>query len=123
MAGADSNKLNAAAGAAKTADIAAARAEVSLAATAMAAAAAEAVALAAAETAVAAGIAMAMEEGETRGSGRDWGYVWVPRIQFGDYLVPSKSIFLVNAYLEGSQFFADRQSFICTADRFICLRR
>jgi hypothetical protein len=124
MAGADNNQQNVAAGAAKTADVVAAGAEVALAGTVAAAAAAEAVALAAAEmAAVAAAIAMAMVEGETRGRGRDWGYVGVPRIQLGNYLAPSKAMFLANVYLEGSHIFADRQSFICTADRFICSRR
>jgi hypothetical protein len=122
-AGADNNQQNAAAGAVKMADVAAAGAEIALAATAAAAAAAEAVALSVAETAATAAIAMTMAKGKTRGSGRDWGYVRVPRIQLGNYLAPSKAMFLANAYLEGSHFFADRQSFICTADRFICLRR
>ena len=90
----------------KKADVVVAGVEVALAATAAAAAAAEAVALAAAETAAAVAIAMAMAEGKTRGRGRDWGYVWVPRIQLGDYLVQSRAIFLANAYLERSQFFA-----------------
>jgi hypothetical protein len=74
--GADNSQQNAAAGVAKTADVAAAGAEVALAATAAAVAAAEAVAVAAAEMATAAAIAMAMAEGETGGLG----YVGVPRI-------------------------------------------
>jgi hypothetical protein len=114
--GADNNQQNAAAGAAKTADVAAAEAEVALAATAAAAAAAEAVAVAAAETAAAAAIAMAMAEGKTRGRGRDWGYVGVPHIQLGNYLAQSRAMFLANAYLHLSQIFADRQSFVCAAD-------
>ncbi len=92
-AGADNNQQNAAANAAKMADVVEAGAEVALAATAAAVAAAEAVALAAAEMAVVAAIAMAMAEGEMRGRGRDWGYVWVPRIQIGNYLAPSKAMF------------------------------
>jgi hypothetical protein len=115
-AGADNNQQNAAAGAAKIADMAAAGAEVALAATATTAAAAENVAVAVAETAAAAAIAMAMVESERRGRGRDWGYVGVPRIQLGDYLAQSRAMFLANVYLERSQFFAHRQSFICAAD-------
>jgi hypothetical protein len=99
MAGADKSQQNAAAGAAKTADVAAVGAEVALAATAAAAAAVEAVALAAAETAAAVAIAMAMVEGKTIGRGRDCGYVGTLSIHLGNYLVPSKAMFLANGYL------------------------
>ncbi len=120
-AGADNNQQNAAAGVAKTADVAVAGAEVALAATAAAAAVAEAVAVAATETTAAAAISMTMAEGKKRGRGRDWGYIGVPRIQLGNYLAQSRAMFLANEYLERSHFFADRWSFICAADRFICL--
>ncbi len=46
-----------------------------------------------------------------------------PRIQLGTYLAQSRAMFLANAYLERSKLFAHRQSFICTADRFICSGR
>ncbi len=103
-AGADNNQQNAAVGAAKTADVAVAGAEVALAATAAAAAVAEAVAVAATETTALVVIAMTMAEGKRRGRGRDWGYVGVPRIQFGNYLAQSRAMFLANAYLERSHF-------------------
>ncbi len=106
----------------KKADVVVAGVEVALAATAAAAAAAEAVAVAAAEMAAAAVIAMAMAEGEMGGRGRDWGHVGVPRMLLGNYLAQSRAMFLANAYLRLSQFFTDRQSFICAADGFICLR-
>jgi hypothetical protein len=68
--GEDNNQQKAAVGVAKTADVAAAGAEVELAATAAAAAGAEAVAVAAAETAATvAAIAMAMAEGLEGGIG------------------------------------------------------
>ncbi len=120
MTGANNNQQNAAVGVAKMADVAAAGAEVALSATAAAAAAAEAVAVGAAKMAAVA--AMAIAEGKTRGRGRDWGCVGVPRIKLGDYLAQSRAMFLANAYLRLCHFFADRQSFICTADRFICSR-
>ncbi len=47
----------------------------------------------------------------------------LPGIQLGDYFAQSRAMFLANVYLERSQFFAHRQSFICAADRFICSRR
>ncbi len=102
--GVDNNQQKAAAAVAKTADVAAVGAQVALAATATAAAVAEAVAVAAAEMATAAAIAMTMAEGETRGRGRDWGYVGVPHIQLGNYLVQSRAMFLANVYLHLSQF-------------------
>ncbi len=105
------NQQNAAVGVAKTADEAAAGAEVALVATAAAVAAVEAVAVAAAEMAAAAVMAMAMAEGKTRGRGRDWGYVGVPCIQLGNYLAQSRAMFLANAYLRLSQFFAHRHCF------------
>ncbi len=49
--------------------------------------------------------------------------IGVPRILLGNYLVLSIAMFLANAYLEGSQCLASRQSSICAADRFICSRR
>ncbi len=49
--------------------------------------------------------------------------IGVPGILLGDYLAQSRAIFLVNAYLEGSQCLASRQTFICAGDRFICLRK
>ena len=69
---------------------------------------------------------------ETRGGERDerkpYHYVIeVPRIQngiqIGDKLAHKKAMSLVNAYLEGSQCLASRQTFICAADRFIRSRR
>jgi hypothetical protein len=64
MVGEDNNQQKAAAGVAKTADVAAAGAEVALAAAAVAAAAVEAVAVAVAEmSGTVAAIAMAMAEG------------------------------------------------------------
>jgi hypothetical protein len=133
MAGADNNQQKAAAGAAKTADMAAVGAEVALAATAAAAAAAEAVAVAAAETAAMVAIAMAMAEGKTRGRGdRRMGLgvppdmknkFRVPCIQLGNYLAQIRAMFLANTYLHLSQCLAHRKSFICAADRFICLHR
>jgi hypothetical protein len=51
----------------------------------------------------------------------------IPRIQngiqIGDNLAHKKAMHLANAYLEGSQCLASRQTFICAADRFICSRR
>ncbi len=47
----------------------------------------------------------------------------VPCTLLGDYLAQSRAMFVVSAYLERSQCLASRQTFICAADRFICLRR
>ncbi len=115
LAGADNNQQNAAVGAAKMADVVAVGAEVALAATAAAVAVVEAVAVAAAEIAAAAAIGMAVGEGKMRGRGRDWVYVGIPRIQLGNYLVQSRVIFIVNAYLLLSHFFASRQMFTLSA--------
>jgi hypothetical protein len=53
-----------------------------------------------------------------------WGVTVVARgrfhIELGDYLGQRKAMFLANAYLRLFHFFADRQSFICAADRFNC---
>ncbi len=109
------------------ADVAAAGADVALAATAAAAAAAEAVAVAVAETATAAAIAMSMAEGKMRERGDRREGLGVCRTSLGFHihnvatiLAQSIAMFLVNAYLEGSQVLASRQRFICTAERFIC---
>ncbi len=108
MAGADNNQQNAAVGVPKMADIVVAGVEVALTATATAVAAADAVKVAAAKMAAAAAKAMAMAEGKTRRRGRDWGYVGVPCIQLGYYLAQSRAMFLANAYLCLSHFFAHR---------------
>jgi hypothetical protein len=48
--------------------------------------------------------------------------IGVPRILLGNYLAQSRAMFLVNAYLEGSQCSASRQTFICAADRYLSAR-
>ena len=49
--------------------------------------------------------------------------IGVPRTLLGNYLAQSRVMFLASAYLERSQCLVSRQTFICAADRFICLRR
>ncbi len=84
--------------------------------------AAGAAAGAVAAAAVMAVAAAAMADGE-RPEMRDESVIGVPGILLGNYLAQSRAMFLANAYLERSQCLASRQTFICAADRFICLRR
>ena len=49
--------------------------------------------------------------------------IGVPCTLLGNNLAHIKAMRLANAYLEGSQCLASRQTFICAADRFICSRR
>ena len=49
--------------------------------------------------------------------------VRVPQIQIGDNLAQSRAMRLVNVQTFGSQCLASKQSSICAADRFICVRR
>jgi len=49
--------------------------------------------------------------------------VRVPRIQTGDNLAQIKAMHLANVQIFGSQCLASKQSSICAADRFICVRR
>ena len=69
---------------------------------------------------VAAAMVAAMAGGERPEVRVEFG---VPYILLGNYLAQSRAMFLVNAYLERSRCLASRQTFICAADRFICLRR
>ena len=49
--------------------------------------------------------------------------IGVPRTLLGNNSVHIKAMHLANAYLGPSQCLVSRQTFICTADRFICSRR
>jgi hypothetical protein len=49
--------------------------------------------------------------------------VRVPCIQIGEYLAQSRAMHLANVQIFGSQCLASKQSSICAADRFICVRR
>ena len=46
-----------------------------------------------------------------------------PRIQIGNNLAQIKVMLLANVQIFGSQCLASKQSSICAADRFICVRR
>jgi hypothetical protein len=48
--------------------------------------------------------------------------IGVPHMLLGDYLVQSRVMNLVNAYLERSQCLASRQRSVCTTDKLICSR-
>jgi hypothetical protein len=46
-----------------------------------------------------------------------------PCIQIGNNLAQIKAMLLANVQIFGSQCLASKQSSICAADRFICVRR
>ncbi len=66
---------------------------------------------------------VAMAVGERPEAREESNCIGVPRVLLGDNSAQSRAMRLANAYLERSQFSASRQTFICAADRFICLRR
>ncbi len=66
---------------------------------------------------------MAMAVGKRPEAREESNRIGVPHVLLGNNLAQSRAMRLANEYLERSQCLASRQTFICAADRFICLRR